>query len=113
MQDRYLKVVLTVIALELAWIGVKDSAPVSAQQAQATRVIITGVDIAPDASPRGSLPVTMRTGEVALRIQADQPLRVESERALPVFVDRPVKVEADQPLKVEQVPYTPGRIPGE
>jgi hypothetical protein len=125
MQDRYLKIVLTVIALELFWIGVKDmAAPVSAQQAQATRVVITGIDIAPAATPRGALPVMVRPGDVALRVQADagdrplriaadRPLKIESDRPLAVSIDRPVKVEADTPLKVEQVPYTPGRIPGE
>ena len=32
--DRYVKVVLTIIALELFWIGVKDPAPPVAAQAQ-------------------------------------------------------------------------------
>ena len=114
MQDRYLKVVLTVIALELGWIGVKDmAAPVAAQQPEATRVVITGVDLAPAATPRGALPVMVRTGDAALRIQADRPLKIEGDRPLAVSIDRPVKVEADTPLKVEQVQYTPGRIPGE
>ena len=125
MPDRYRKSVLTIIALELCWIGVKDTAvPVAAQQAEATRVIITGVDIGPTASPRGALPVMVRSGDVALRIQADRadrplkietdrPIKVEGDRPLAVSIDRPVKVEADRPLKVEQVPYTPGRIPGE
>ena len=125
MNDRYLKVVLTVIALELGWIAVKDAAPpVSAQQPQASRVIVTGVDIDPKAASQGALPVMVRAGDPALRIQADRadrPLKVETDRAvkvegdrpLPISIDRPVKVEADTPLKVEQVPYTPGRIPGE
>ena len=125
MRDRYLRIVLTVIALELLWIGVKDTAvPVAAQQAEATRVIITGVDIGPAASPRGALPVMVRPGDLALRIQADRPDRplkieadgpitVEGDRPLAVSIDRPVKVETDRPLTVEQVPYTPGRIPGE
>jgi hypothetical protein len=125
MQDRYLKVVLTAIALELLWIGVKDIAvPVAAQQAEATRVVITGVDIAPAGASWGALPVTVRPGDAALRMQADRPdrplkieidrpVKVEGDRPLAVSIDRPVKVEADEPLKVDQIGYTPGRIPGE
>lgn len=125
MQDRYLKIVLTVIALELFWIGVKDaSVPVLAQQAEATRVVITGIDIGPTAAPRGALPVMVRSTDLALRIQADRPdrplkietdrpVKVEGDRPLPISIDRPVTVEADRPLPVEQVPYTPGRVPGE
>jgi hypothetical protein len=126
MQDRYLKFVLTAIALELLWIGVKDTAvPLAAQQAaQATRVVITGVDIAPAGASQGALPVMVRAGDSALRIQADRPDRplkvetdrpvtVEGERPLAVTIDRPVRVEADPPLKVEQVRSPPGRIPGE
>ncbi len=126
MQDRYLKFVLTAIALELLWIGVKDmTVPVAAQQAaEATRVVITGVDIAPAGVSRGALPIILRAGDSALRIQADgtgrplkvetdRPVTIEGERPLVVTVDRPVKVEADPPLKVEQVRAPPARIPGE
>src|SRR3954463_16652769 len=48
MADRYLRIVLTIIAVELGWLGVKDVVPASvAAQAQpaATRVVITGVDL--------------------------------------------------------------------
>jgi len=55
--DRYLKVVLTVIALELAWIGVKDFAdPASAQGAPA-RVVIAGIEM--DAAQPAYLPVAI------------------------------------------------------
>ena len=127
MNDRYLKVVLTVIALELGWMAIRDTGvPVAAQQAQAqaTRVIITGVDIPATASSQGALPVMVRPGDAALRIQADRPdrplevaigraVKVEGDRPLAVSIDRPVKVETDIPLKVEQVPYTPARVPGD
>ena len=47
--DRYLKVILTVIALELGWIALKDTAvPVSAQRGQQTEptpVVIRGIDL--------------------------------------------------------------------
>lgn len=124
MTDRYLKIVLTVIALELFWIGVKDLAQPVAAQAAASRVVIAGVDVPPGTSVNGALPVTVRPGDNALRIQADRadrplqtvvgrPVRVEAERPLPITIDRPVKVEADAPLKVEQIGYVPGRRPGE
>ena len=124
MNDRYLKIVLTVIALELFWIGARDMSVPVAAQAEATRVIVTGVDIGAGGAPRGALPVMVRASDAALRVQADspeKPLRMEAvrpvtiqgDRPLAVSLDRPVKVEADTPLKVEQIPYTPGRIPGE
>ena len=43
--DRYLKVILTIIAVELGWIGLQHTgSPVSAQQT-ATPVVITGIDL--------------------------------------------------------------------
>jgi hypothetical protein len=112
--DRYLRIILTIIAVELLWIGLKDMAPAVAAQAEPTRVIIASVD-------GGSLPValagqTSNAGRNPLRpiqigisgdvsIQARTPLKIEA--------DRPLKIEADRPLPVESVPYTPGARPGE
>jgi hypothetical protein len=112
MRERYLKAVLTVIALELLWIGVREGAPPAAAQAQPTRVVITGIDIAPDATSRGALPLTVRSTDPPLRIQADRPIRIETERPLLVMHDRPVKVEADRPLRVEVMPSPGGPRPG-
>jgi hypothetical protein len=91
--DRFVKTILTIIALELFWIGIKDTAPPVAAQAQLTPVVIRSIQI-----PAGSndyLPVGL----------VGQPVRVE--------VQRPVKIEADQPIKVENVGYTPAKTPGE
>ena len=91
--DRFVKTILTIIALELFWIGLKDTAPPVAAQAQLTPVVIRSIQI-----PAGSndyLPVGL----------VGQPVRVE--------VQRPVKIEADQPIKVENVGYTPTKSPGE
>ena len=76
--DRYVKVVLTIIALELFWIGVKDLAPpVTAQSQPApTQVVIRGIQLAP--SSNDYLPVGV----------VGQPVRVD--------VTRPVKVETAQ-----------------
>jgi hypothetical protein len=112
--DRFLRIILTIIAIELLWIGLKDLAPAVSAQAEPMRVIIANVD-------GGFLPValagqTATAGRNPLRpiqigiagdvsIQARTPLKIEA--------DRPLKVEADRPLRVESVPYTPGVRPGE
>lgn len=97
MSDRYLRVILTVIAIELGWIGLKGTAtPVLAQQSAApARVVISGIDVT-------SVPVrTVGTVNVA----ADRPIRIEATR--------PLKVEADRPLPVENVHAPGARTPGE
>lgn len=101
--DRYVKTVLTIIALELFWIGIKDLAPAVTAQAPpaATAVIIRGVQL--PANSQDYLPVGV----------VGQPVRVDVPRTLKVEADRPLKIEADRPLKVESVPYTPSQRPGE
>lgn len=126
--DRYLKVVLTVIALELAWIGVKDFSPaVSAQaQAAATPVIIRGIQI-PNGEA-GYLPVAVLGGirqvpsaaapfvqMLQTEIAGPRPVRVDVPQPVEVEINHTVKIETDpaRPLKVESVPYTPLIRPGE
>src|SRR4030095_17205481 len=87
-RDRYLKIILTVIAIELGWLSVKDiAAPVSAQQTQQnqqtpqlTGVVIRGID-----PPCGgntincretSLPVSVTRTTAPMRITVDTPLPV-------------------------------------
>ena len=112
--DRYLRIILTVIAVELLWLGLKDVSPTVAAQAEPSRVIIASVDggflpvaIAGQTANAGRNPLRPIqvgiTGDVT--IQARAPLKIEA--------DRPLKVEADRPLRVESVPYTPGARPGE
>jgi hypothetical protein len=89
--DRYVKAVLTVIALELLWLAASGlPTPVSAQ-VDATPVIITGIQLT---TANTNLPVTVR-GTVTIAPEG------------------PLKVEADRPLPVEPVPYTPALKPGE
>ena len=99
--DRYVKTVLTIIALELFWIGVKDlGTPVTAQAAL-TPVVIRGVQL-----PTGSneyLPVGI----------VGQPVRIDAVRPIKIEADRPIKIEADRALKVENIGYTPAKNPGE
>ena len=101
--DRYVKAVLTIIALELFWIGVRDVAPPVAAQAQAnpTPVVIRGIQIPPNSNDY--LPVGV----------VGQPIRVDVPRPVKVETDQPLKIEADKPLKVENVGYTPSKNPGE
>ena len=77
--NRYLHVVLTIIAVELGWIAINHSgAPVSAQQAPMP-VVITGVELRADQT----LPVAVR-GIVDIR--ATQPIPIETNRPIEVRI---------------------------
>jgi hypothetical protein len=112
--DRYLRIILTIIAIELLWLGLRDLTPTVAAQAEPMRVVIASVD-------GGFLPValagqTMNAGRAPLRpiqIGITGDVAVLARSPLKIETDRPLKVEADRPLKVESVPYTPGARPGE
>jgi hypothetical protein len=120
-RDRYLRIVLTVIALELLWLGVKDLAtPVSAQP-PATRVVIAGVEIEGAGPLRhfvpiaivgayGQVPPGVPLGPLSARITGDVGAVVRG--SVRIQADRPLKVEADRPLPVENVGYTPRERPG-
>jgi hypothetical protein len=121
--DRYLKVILTIIAIELGWIALTHSgSPVSAQQAAApTPVVITGVELR---ESDDFLPVAV-LGQVRTRAASFQPvdmmIRNERERAVPVSLPSPlevrtinaIRIDSDRPIKVENVGYTPAQRPGE
>jgi hypothetical protein len=122
--DRYVKVILTVIAFELAWIGLKDGAPPVVAQAQPTAVIIRGIDMAGPES--GLLPVAVvgsykripasardTVDPLTTAVTAERALKMETDRPIDVTVQGTVKVEADRPLRIESVPFTPSRGPGE
>lgn len=122
MTDRYVKAILTVIAIELLWLGVKDiGTPVSAQAAYApTPVIIRGIELRPEritnvmtALPMYAVePVEIET-KAPLPVEAPRPLPVEAPRPLPIVGSVPLRIEVDKPIPVNQVGYTPGRRPGE
>jgi hypothetical protein len=99
--DRYVKVVLTIIALELFWIGIKDTAPTVTAQAALTPVVIRCIQLPPRSEEY--LPVGV----------VGQPLRVDTVRPVKIEADRPIKIEADRALKVENIGYTPAKNPGE
>jgi hypothetical protein len=119
--NRYLNAVLTLIAVELGFIALNHAGvPVSAQT-QATRVVITGVDMQRNAA----LPVNVRAVElidrkgflpVAVYGQIDgsdatafRP--IETRATTPIKIEGAVRVEADPPLK-EQTPAPPPPRPG-
>ena len=105
-RDRYLRIILTIIAVELLWLGLKDLAPSVSAQADrrpaAAPVVITGIRL-DDRNP-DSLPVSVM-GTVTVGLVPSTVVRIQS--------DRPLKVEADTPLPVQQVDYVPRVRPGE
>ena len=123
--DRYLKVILTVIALELGWIALTLSAPpVSAQaQAEPTPVIISGIQLRDRADflpvgvlgqPRAVPAAVARAFQpLDTNVRNDQPLRVTLPVPLDVRAVTPIRIDSDRPIKVENVGYTPAQRPGE
>ena len=124
MTDRYLRIVLTVIAVELAWIGAKDlvTTPVVAQTAPAaTRVVITGVDLQNRAQ---ALPVAIAggvhgvdtprwaTADVVRVESGDRPLRVEFPGTVNARIVEPVHVDTSRPLDVKSVQASGAARPG-
>jgi hypothetical protein len=129
--DRYLKIVLTVIALELGWLGIKDlGTPVKAQaprdnvqtSREPTPVVIRGVEgslpiviqgIRMNSRMPGALPIYGAAGGEPVAVSAPAPLPIEAPRPLPIMGSVPLKIQADRPIPVENVGYTPGLRPGE
>ena len=121
MANRYLRIVLTIIAVELGWLGLKDvvPTPASAQTPPAvTRVVITGVDLP---TRTQFLPVAI-TGSVQgvaspswaspdrLRVEAgDRALRVDVGGTITARIAEPIKVDTSQPLDVRAVVQTSAR----
>jgi hypothetical protein len=120
-RDRYLKIVLTVIAIELGWLGVKDIAvPVSAQQnPQATSVVIRGIDLPCQGAGNNSncretmLPISVNRTNVPVRVTVDTPLPVDARGTVRIRQDQPILVETgDRPLLIQSVPPSAAPRPG-
>jgi hypothetical protein len=119
-RDRYLKIILTIIALELGWIAIKDAAPVQvlAQQNQPlTPVVIRGIDLPCQGGPSTcrdeTLPVSIMRASNPLRVTADQPLQVDARGIIRVRADQPMIVETrERPLLIQSVPATSAPKPG-
>jgi hypothetical protein len=109
MTDRYLKIILTIIAVELLWLGVKDvGTPVSAQAGrEVTPVVIQGIELGPGSR---AMPVYAAAAEDA---GLERPLPVSVGDAVDVNVGRPLEVYAERPLPVRAVRDPPAERPGE
>jgi hypothetical protein len=102
--DRYIKIILTIIALELGWLALKDTAvQVSAQQREVvTPVVIRGVELP---NNDNSLPVTLVRSLNTVRVSADQLIRIRA--------DQPIVVETrERPLLIQSVPAGTAARPG-
>ena len=121
-RDRYLKIILTVIAIELGWLGIKDLAvPVSAQQTQQnqtlTPVVIRGIDLPCGPNTLNcretTLPVTVTRSTNPLRVTVDAPLPVDARGTVRIRQDQPIIVETgDRPLLIQSVPPSAAPRPG-
>jgi hypothetical protein len=113
--DNYTRAVLTVIALCLVYLCVREAAPrVSAQDAP-TRVVITGVALEQSGTPN-VLPVgivgEMRLAGTAFSVFPVQPVRVRVADPVDIQTTRPIKVEADTPLPVRAIREPGSQRPG-
>ena len=116
--DRYLRFILTVIALELLWVGVRDSSsPVIAQRQndEPMPVVITGFRI--DDRDYTTLPVAVVGAWKAVpghrELHMMQPLQVRVSEPVQLDPRHPVTVQTGtRPLSIESVPAKPGRRPG-
>jgi hypothetical protein len=105
MSDRYLRIVLTVIAVELAWIGVKDvvPTPASAQSPAGNRVVIAGVDM-PTRSQY--LPVAVAgtvTGATSPPWAALDQLHTDLRGTISARIVEPIRIDTSRPLDVKSV----------
>jgi hypothetical protein len=109
--DRYTKLLLTVIALELGWIAVSGvGAPVSAQRNEPTPVIIRGVEGAP--GKEVFIPVTV-VGSTIMRVESARPLEIVAPQPVKIEADRPIPVETgSEPLLIRTVSDPPAIRPG-
>ena len=104
MSDRYLKFILTVIALELGWLGVNQLTAPAQAQAGVTPVVIRGIELGRDVT----MPVTLaRVASGPMDVRAIGTIRLDSSQPLVV------ETNPNHPLRVENVGYTGSPRPGE
>ena len=115
MADRYLKIILTIIALELGWLAVNQTTSPVAAQANATPVILRGIDLGnTDAYlPVGVIGAYRQVPPAAVPTMERLTVRVDPGTALNVRTVAPVEIDNRRPVKVENVGYTGGQRPGE
>jgi hypothetical protein len=125
--DRYLKCVLTVIALELLWLGVRQAPPALAQQKpEPMAVVITGVRIGTQnyttipvavvgsVRPQ-SVPASRELPNIQpLSVNVPDPVQIDSRQPLAVQIaNQPLTIQSGtKPLVVDVLPAKPGLRPG-
>lgn len=118
--DRYLKVILTIIAVELGWLALHaGTTPVRAQQ-DATPVVIAGVELRDggDFLPVGVIgqvgsgPIRSGFQPLATSIRNER-VPVSLAQTVDVRAIGSIRIDSDRPIKVENVGYTPAQKPGE
>ena len=118
--DRYLKIILTIIAAELGWIALTHGAtPVRAQQ-EAAPVVITGIQLrdSGDFLPVGVIgqvgdgPIRGGFQPLATNIRNER-VAVSLAQGVDVRAIGSIRIDSDRPIKVENVGYTPAQRPGE
>jgi hypothetical protein len=115
--DRYLRFILTIIACELLWLGVKDVGSYAQAQAppEPTPVVITG--FRSGNTDYNTLPVAVAGGirivPGSTTLPGLETMTVQVGRPVKIEADSPIKIEADKPLRVESVEYRSKSRPGE
>jgi hypothetical protein len=129
--DRYLRFILTVIAVELLWLGVRTAAPPAYAQPQQARqepapVVITGIRIGKQ--DYTTLPVALagsiRPGSIPSAhelpnlqpagVRVSDPVVVDTRQPLSVQVaNQPLTIQSGaRPVVVDVIPAKPGARPG-
>jgi hypothetical protein len=96
MTDRYLKFILTLIACELLWIGIRDAAPRVAAQQQPMQVVVTGFRIG--TQDYTTVPVAVVGAWPTVAGHRESHMR----DPVKTVVNEPVRIDSRQPLNVQQ-----------
>ena len=110
--DSYTRFVLTIIAVCLIYLCVKESAPPASAQQAPTHVVITGIQLGGE--PKTVLPVAVvGTARPARDGWAISPLEVRVPDEVQIRSARALKIEADKPLLVENIKAVGSQRPGD
>jgi hypothetical protein len=110
--DAYSRFVLTVIAVCLVYLCVKESAPPASAQQGPARVVISGIDLG--AAPNTVLPVAVVGSATFDRgAWAISPLEVRVPDEVRIRALHALKIEADKPLLVEVIKAPGTQRPGQ
>ncbi len=113
--DTYTRAVLTVIALCLVYLCVREAAPRVGAQDAPTRVVITGVAL-DQSGTAAILPVgivgEMRLAGTTYTALPVQPVRVRVTDPVEIQTTRPIKIQADEPLPVRAIREPGTQRPG-